>query len=92
MTPHALMTSQATDVTRDRTILTLLLGGLALLALGVLVAGWEPIGLPLGLAALGIATLAVLDPERWQQEEAREHLDSLLLASLITLGGFHLMG
>ncbi|MFC2991949.1 hypothetical protein [Halomonas tibetensis] len=80
-----------TLITENRAIVPLLLIGLALLALGVLVAGWEPIELPLGLAALGMAALALLRPERWQQEEARKSLDSLLLASLITLSGFHLM-
>ncbi|MCA1770990.1 MAG: hypothetical protein LC652_13965 [Halomonas sp.] len=80
-----------TPITENRAIVPLLLIGLGLLALGVLAAGWEPIELPLGLAALGMAALALLRPERWQQEEARESLDSLLLASLITLAGFHLM-
>ncbi|WP_404295420.1 hypothetical protein [Halomonas sp.] len=91
MTHSPIMILDDTPITENRAIVPLLLIGLALLALGVLVAGWELIELPLGLAALGMAALALLSPERWQQEEARKSLDSLLLASLITLSGFHLM-
>lgn len=78
-------------VTENRTIAPLLLSGLALLALGVLAAGWEPIELPLGLAALGTMALALLVPGRWQDEDASDTVNSLVLASLITLAGFHLM-
>lgn len=92
MTRSATIVLDSTPATENRALLPLLLAGLALLAVGVLAAGWEPIELPLGLAALGLAALALLRPERWRQEEARESLDSVLLASLILLGGFHVMG
>ncbi|MCE0734345.1 hypothetical protein LWH48_16395 [Halomonas sp. G15] len=85
------MTLADTLVTENRAIVPLLLIGLALLALGVLAAGWEPIELPLGLAALGTLALVLLTPERWQDEEARDTVNSLVLASLITLAGFHVM-
>lgn len=85
------MTLEDTLVTENRAIVPLLLIGLALLALGVLAAGWEPIELPLGLAALGTLALVLLTPERWQDEEARDTVNSLVLASLITLAGFHVM-
>ncbi|MGM0914720.1 MAG: hypothetical protein ACQEXC_12245 [Pseudomonadota bacterium] len=85
------MTLADTLVAENRAIVPLLLIGLALLALGVLAAGWEPIELPLGLAALGTVALALLTPERWQGEEARDTVNSLVLASLITLAGFHVM-
>ncbi|WP_282041134.1 hypothetical protein [Halomonas alimentaria] len=85
------MTLADTPVTENRAIVPLLLIGLALLALGVLAAGWEPIELPLGLAALGTLTLVLLTPERWQDEQARDTVNSLVLASLITLAGFHVM-
>ncbi|ERS91086.1 hypothetical protein [Halomonas sp. PBN3] len=85
------MTLADTLVAENRAIVPLLLIGLALLALGVLAAGWEPIELPLGLAALGTLALVLLTPERWQDEEARDTVNSLVLASLITLAGFHVM-
>ena len=85
------MTLEDTLVTENGAIVPLLLIGLALLALGVLAAGWEPIELPLGLAALGTLALVLLTPERWQDEEARDTVNSLVLASLITLAGFHVM-
>jgi len=85
------MTLEDTLVTENGAIVPLLLIGLALLALGVLAAGWEPIELPLGLAALGTLALVLLTPERWQGEEARDTVNSLVLASLITLAGFHVM-
>lgn len=91
MTRSATIVLDTTPATENRAILPLMLAALALLALGVLAAGWEPIELPLGLAAMGLAALALLRPERWRQEEARESLDSLLLASLITLVGLHLL-
>lgn len=72
--------------------LPLLIIGLALLMLGILVAGWAPIELSLGLTALGMGALARLTPAHWHHEEVREQLDSLLIASLITLVGFHVMG
>lgn len=85
------MTLADTLVAENRAIVPLLLIGLALLALGVLAAGWDPIELPLGLAALGTLALVLLTPERWQGEEARDTVNSLVLASLITLAGFHVM-
>ena len=85
------MTLADTLVAENRAIVPLLLIGLALLARGVLAAGWEPIELPLGLAALGTLALVLLTPERWQDEEARDTVNSLVLASLITLAGFHVM-
>ncbi|MEQ5803539.1 hypothetical protein [Halomonas sp. H10-9-1] len=91
MTRSPIITLADTLVAENRAIVPLLLIGLALLALGVLAAGWEPIELPLGLAALGTLALVLLTPERWQDEEARDTVNSLVLASLITLAGFHVM-
>lgn len=91
MIQSPMMTVDDTRVAENRAILPLMLAGLALLALGVLATGWEPIELPLGLAALGTMALALLAPERWQDEDASDTINSLVLASLITLAGFHVM-
>ncbi|MGM0981899.1 MAG: hypothetical protein ACQEXG_00535 [Pseudomonadota bacterium] len=69
----------------------LMAAGWLLLAVGVLATGWEPIELPLGLACLTAAAAALLHPDYWQGEETRETVNSLILASLITLAGFHLL-
>ncbi len=65
--------------------------GVLLLAVGVLGAGWEPIELPLGLVSLGAAAVALLHHGCWWDEERLEEANSLILASLITLAGFHFM-
>lgn len=71
--------------------LLLIATGVLLLAVGVLTAGWEPIELPLGLATLGTLALALCNPSRWLAEEGLDTVNSLVLASLITLSGFHLL-
>lgn len=71
--------------------LMLIATGVLLLAVGALAAGWPPIELPLGLASLGTAAAALLYPGRWQEEEGLDTVNSLVLASLITLSGFHLL-
>jgi len=91
MTRSAAILLDTLPATENRAILPLMLAGLALLALGVLAAGWEPIELPLGLGALGTMALALLAPGRWQDEDASDTINSLVLASLITLAGFHVM-
>ncbi|PWV75362.1 hypothetical protein [Halomonas sp. A11-A] len=92
MTRSATLLLDATPITETRAILPLLLAGLALLALGVLAAGWDPVELPMGLVALGAATAVLMGPEPWRGEEALEATNCLVLASLITLVGFHLLG
>lgn len=92
MTRSATMLLDATPTIENRAILPLLLAGLALLALGVLTAGWDPVELPMGLVALGAATAALLGPEPWRGEESLETSNCLVLASLITLVGLHLLG
>ncbi|WP_163559683.1 hypothetical protein [Halomonas sp. NO4] len=69
----------------------LISAGVLLLAVGVLGSGWEPIELPLGLVSLGAAAVALLHPGRRWEEERLEEANSLVLASLITLAGFHFM-
>jgi hypothetical protein len=69
----------------------LVLAGWLLLAVGVLLAGWEPVELPLGLIGLGAASLALLWPSQPFQSDTLDALYSLTLASLITLSGFHLL-
>lgn len=91
MTQSPIMALEDTHAAENRTIAPLILIGLVLLAVGVLVAGWEPIELPLGLIALGTMALALLTPSLWQDDEARDTVNSLVLASLITLAGFHVM-
>lgn len=71
--------------------LMLIATAVLLLAVGALAAGWPPIELPLGLATLGATTAALLYPGRWQGEEGVDTVNSLVLASLITLSGFHLL-
>lgn len=71
--------------------LMLIATGVLLLAVGALAAGWPPIELPLGLVTLGTMALALLNPSRWQGEEGVDTVNSLVLASLITLSGFHLL-
>lgn len=91
MTQSPIVTLEDTHFAENRAIAPLILIGLGLLAAGVLAAGWEPIELPLGLIALGTMALALLTPSLWQDDEARDILNSLVLASLITLAGFHVM-
>lgn len=71
--------------------LMLIATGVLLLAVGALIAGWEPIELPLGLATLGTMGLVLCNPSRWLAEEGGDTVNSLVLASLITLSGFHLL-
>ncbi|MDW7747858.1 hypothetical protein [Halomonas sp.] len=71
--------------------LMLIATGVLLLAVGALIAGWEPMELPLGLATLGTLALALCNPSRWLAEEGLDTVNSLVLASLITLSGFHLL-
>ncbi|AXY41757.1 hypothetical protein [Halomonas sp. JS92-SW72] len=85
------MLLDATPITENRALLPLLIMGLALLALGVLAAGWDPVELPMGLVALGAATAVLLGPEPWRGKEALEATNCLVLASLITLVGFQVM-
>jgi len=91
MIQSPMMTVDDIHVAENYGTVLLLFCGLALLALGVLAAGWAPIELPLGLATLGTVALALFYPSRWQGEEASDTLNSLVLASLITLAGFHLL-
>lgn len=91
MTQSPIMTLEDTHFAENRAIAPLILIGLGLLAVGVLAAGWEPIELPLGLIALGAMALALFSPSFWQDDEARDTVNSLVLASLITLAGFHVM-
>lgn len=65
--------------------------GVLLLGAGTLGAGWEPIELPLGLVSLGAAAVALLHHDCWWGEERLEDANSLVLAGLITLAGFHFM-
>lgn len=65
--------------------------GVLLLAVGVLRAGWEPIELPLGLVSLGAVAVALLHPGPLWEGERLEEANSLVLASLITLTGFHFL-
>ena len=90
---HATTTSTADEayIVGQDIAATLILTGLVLLTAGVLAAGWEPIELPLGLIALGSMALAMFIPSFWQDDEARDTVNSLVLASLITLTGFHMM-
>ncbi|QFU00237.1 hypothetical protein FIU83_01095 [Halomonas sp. THAF5a] len=69
----------------------LVIAGLLLLALGALLVGWQPVAIPLELVALGASGLALLTPGLLQQEEARETLYCLTLASLVTLVGIQLL-
>jgi|AntRauTorcE11898_2_1112593.scaffolds.fasta_scaffold35425_2 hypothetical protein len=69
----------------------LVVAGWLLLATGVLLAGWAPVELPLGLVGLGAAALALLWPSEALQADTLDALYSLTLASLITLSGFHLL-
>lgn len=69
----------------------LIAAGVTLLAIAALSTGQEPIELSLGLATLGTMVVALLQPGRWQTEEGREAVNSLVMASLITLAGFHLL-
>lgn len=65
--------------------------GWLLLATGVLLAGWTPIALPLGLIGLGAAALILLWPHQALSPDTLDAFSSLTLASLITLSGFHLL-
>ncbi|MDR9438149.1 MAG: hypothetical protein RI841_01400 [Halomonas sp.] len=69
----------------------LVTAGWLLLATGVLLAGWAPVELPLGLVGLGAAALALLWPSQALPSNMFDALYSLTLASLITLSGFHLL-
>ena len=69
----------------------LVVAGLLLLALGTLLVGWQPVAVPLELVALGASGLVLMLPSLVQQEETREALYSLTLASLITLVGIQLL-
>ena len=69
----------------------LVVAGWLLLAIGVLLAGWAPIALPLGLIGLGAAAMALMWPSRALPPDTLDALHSLTLASLITLSGFHLL-
>ncbi|WFM71173.1 hypothetical protein [Halomonas sp. CKK8] len=92
MNRSATIVLDTTPATGNRAILPLMLAGLALLALNVLAAVWEPIAFPLGLVTLGTMALALFCPSRWQGEDDMDTLNSLVLASLITLVGFQVMG
>ncbi|MCL7941724.1 hypothetical protein M8009_15650 [Halomonas sp. ATCH28] len=69
----------------------LVVAGWLLLASGVLLAGWAPVELPLGLVGLGAAALYLMWPSRALSSDTLDGLHSLTLASLITLSGFHLL-
>ncbi|MDX1465970.1 MAG: hypothetical protein R3215_09755 [Halomonas sp.] len=69
----------------------LVVAGLLLLAIGTLLVGWQPVAVPLELVALGASGLVLMLPSLVQQEETREALYSLTLASLITLVGIQLL-
>lgn len=69
----------------------LVVAGLLLLALGTLLVGWQPVAVPLELVALGASGLVLMLPAPVQEEETREALYSLTLASLITLVGIQLL-
>ncbi|TLF52364.1 hypothetical protein FEI13_05750 [Halomonas urmiana] len=85
------MITQESLSTSARQAAWLVVAGLLLLALGTLLVGWQPVAVPLELVALGASGLVLMLPGLLQQEETREALYSLTLASLITLAGIQLL-
>jgi len=81
----------AEPLSRAHRALLLVAAGWLLLAAGVLLAGWTPIALPLGLIGLGAAALILLWPHPSFSPDTLDAFSSLTLASLITLSGFHLL-
>lgn len=81
-------TLEILDLGQSISAAMLVVAGLLLLGVGVMITGWEPIELSLGLLSLGVAVVAMMKPNCWRGEDGLERVNSLVLASLITLTGF----